>query len=130
MDTVMSNQLGKMTNAQFEELQTQITQVILKKEETALVYTYRGYHTKRIINHQAKQAINKITNLKDIICNTSEEKSEWNQIQETPPTTIVTVVTKKNTVTQKDTENGMRNHASLVENYYQEGVTGTTYQAE
>ncbi|KAG9291775.1 hypothetical protein G9A89_012060 [Geosiphon pyriformis] len=40
--------------------------------------------------------------------------------QETPPTTIVTVVTKKNTVTQKDTENGIKNHASLVENHYQE----------
>ncbi|KAG9300766.1 hypothetical protein G9A89_023564 [Geosiphon pyriformis] len=50
--------------------------------------------------------------------------------QETPPTTIVTVVTKKNTVTQKDTENGTRNRASLVENRYQEGATGTTYQAE
>ncbi|KAG9284381.1 hypothetical protein G9A89_023638 [Geosiphon pyriformis] len=50
--------------------------------------------------------------------------------QEIPPTTIVTVVTKKNTVTQKDTENGMRNRASLVENYYQKGVTGMTYQAE
>ncbi|KAG9301657.1 hypothetical protein G9A89_016727 [Geosiphon pyriformis] len=43
--------------------------------------------------------------------------------QETPPTTIVTIVTKKNTVTQKDTENGTRNR-------YQEGATGTTYQAE
>ncbi|KAG9307604.1 hypothetical protein G9A89_023169 [Geosiphon pyriformis] len=50
--------------------------------------------------------------------------------QETPPTTIVTVVTKKNTITQKDTENGMRNRASLVENHYQEGATGTTYQTE
>ncbi|KAG9302123.1 hypothetical protein G9A89_020557 [Geosiphon pyriformis] len=50
--------------------------------------------------------------------------------QETPPTTIVTVVTKKNMVTQKDTENGTRNHASLVENRYQEGATGTTYQTE
>ncbi|KAG9287893.1 hypothetical protein G9A89_017488 [Geosiphon pyriformis] len=50
--------------------------------------------------------------------------------QKTPPTTIVTVVTKKNTVIQKDTENGTRNHASLVENCYQEGATGTTYQAE
>ncbi|KAG9287859.1 hypothetical protein G9A89_017454 [Geosiphon pyriformis] len=28
----MSNQLGKMTNTQFEELQTQITQVILEKK--------------------------------------------------------------------------------------------------
>ncbi|KAG9306625.1 hypothetical protein G9A89_004822 [Geosiphon pyriformis] len=35
MDTVMSNQLGKMTNAQFEELQTQITQIILEKERTS-----------------------------------------------------------------------------------------------
>ncbi|KAG9285837.1 hypothetical protein G9A89_013262 [Geosiphon pyriformis] len=34
IDTVMSNQLGKMTNTQFEELQTQITQVILEKEKT------------------------------------------------------------------------------------------------
>ncbi|KAG9302019.1 hypothetical protein G9A89_021063 [Geosiphon pyriformis] len=32
MDMVTSNQLGKITNAQFEELQTQITQVILKNE--------------------------------------------------------------------------------------------------
>ncbi|KAG9286440.1 hypothetical protein G9A89_014606 [Geosiphon pyriformis] len=32
MDTVTSNQLGKMTNTQFEELQTKITQVILEKE--------------------------------------------------------------------------------------------------
>ncbi|KAG9304437.1 hypothetical protein G9A89_019999 [Geosiphon pyriformis] len=32
MDTVTSNQLEKITNAQFEELQTQITQVILKNE--------------------------------------------------------------------------------------------------
>ncbi|KAG9306530.1 hypothetical protein G9A89_004727 [Geosiphon pyriformis] len=36
----------------------------------------------------------------------------------------------KNTVTQKDTENGMRNRASLVENCYQENATETTYQAE
>ncbi|KAG9298931.1 hypothetical protein G9A89_015953 [Geosiphon pyriformis] len=32
MDMVTSNQLGKITNAQFEELQTQITQVILENE--------------------------------------------------------------------------------------------------
>ncbi|KAG9298180.1 hypothetical protein G9A89_005448 [Geosiphon pyriformis] len=32
MDMVTSNQLRKITNAQFEELQTQITQVILKNE--------------------------------------------------------------------------------------------------
>ncbi|KAG9302199.1 hypothetical protein G9A89_020633 [Geosiphon pyriformis] len=32
MDIVTSNQLEKITNAQFEELQTQITQVILKNE--------------------------------------------------------------------------------------------------
>ncbi|KAG9286051.1 hypothetical protein G9A89_022728 [Geosiphon pyriformis] len=32
MDIVISNQLGKITNAQFEELQTQITQVILENE--------------------------------------------------------------------------------------------------
>ncbi|KAG9289967.1 hypothetical protein G9A89_010273 [Geosiphon pyriformis] len=32
MDTVTSNQLEKITNAQFEELQTQITQVILENE--------------------------------------------------------------------------------------------------
>ncbi|KAG9291604.1 hypothetical protein G9A89_022023 [Geosiphon pyriformis] len=32
MDTITSNQLGKITNAQFEELQTQITQVILKNK--------------------------------------------------------------------------------------------------
>ncbi|KAG9288411.1 hypothetical protein G9A89_015617 [Geosiphon pyriformis] len=50
--------------------------------------------------------------------------------QEILPTTIVTVVTKKNTVTQKDMENGTRNRASLVENRYQEGATRTTYQAE
>ncbi|KAG9297594.1 hypothetical protein G9A89_007669 [Geosiphon pyriformis] len=50
--------------------------------------------------------------------------------QETPPTTIVTVVTKKNTVTQKDTENETRNRALLVENHYQEGATGMTYQTE
>ncbi|KAG9304183.1 hypothetical protein G9A89_019745 [Geosiphon pyriformis] len=61
---------------------------------------------------------------------TSEERSEWNQTQETPPTTIVTIVTMKNTVTQKDTKNRMRNCASLVENRYQKDVTGTTYQTE
>ncbi|KAG9286493.1 hypothetical protein G9A89_014659 [Geosiphon pyriformis] len=33
-------------------------------------------------------------------------------------------------VTQKDMENGTRNHASLVENCYQKGATGTTYQTE
>ncbi|KAG9295666.1 hypothetical protein G9A89_002984 [Geosiphon pyriformis] len=32
MDMVTSNQLEKITNAQFEELQTQITQVILENE--------------------------------------------------------------------------------------------------
>ncbi|KAG9307145.1 hypothetical protein G9A89_016973 [Geosiphon pyriformis] len=32
MDTVTSNQLEKITNAQFEKLQTQITQVILENE--------------------------------------------------------------------------------------------------
>ncbi|KAG9287915.1 hypothetical protein G9A89_017510 [Geosiphon pyriformis] len=32
MDTVTSNQLGKITNAQFEKLQTQIMQVILENE--------------------------------------------------------------------------------------------------
>ncbi|KAG9295852.1 hypothetical protein G9A89_006591 [Geosiphon pyriformis] len=32
MDIVISNQLGKITNAQFEELQTQITQVILENK--------------------------------------------------------------------------------------------------
>ncbi|KAG9299347.1 hypothetical protein G9A89_013995 [Geosiphon pyriformis] len=32
MDMVTSNLLGKITNAQFEELQTQITQVILEDE--------------------------------------------------------------------------------------------------
>ncbi|KAG9285148.1 hypothetical protein G9A89_004363 [Geosiphon pyriformis] len=32
MDMVTSNQLGKITNAQFEELQAQITQVILENE--------------------------------------------------------------------------------------------------
>ncbi|KAG9300761.1 hypothetical protein G9A89_023559 [Geosiphon pyriformis] len=32
MDLVTSNQLGKITNAQFEELQTQITQVILENK--------------------------------------------------------------------------------------------------
>ncbi|KAG9301091.1 hypothetical protein G9A89_012474 [Geosiphon pyriformis] len=32
MDMVTSNQLGKITNAQFEKLQTQITQVILKNK--------------------------------------------------------------------------------------------------
>ncbi|KAG9286398.1 hypothetical protein G9A89_014564 [Geosiphon pyriformis] len=32
MDMVTSNQLGKITNAQFEELQTQITQVILENK--------------------------------------------------------------------------------------------------
>ncbi|KAG9292881.1 hypothetical protein G9A89_016243 [Geosiphon pyriformis] len=46
---------------------------------------------------------------------TSEERSEWNQ---------------KNTVTQKDMENGTKNRVLLVENHYQEGATGTTYQAE
>ncbi|KAG9285144.1 hypothetical protein G9A89_004359 [Geosiphon pyriformis] len=63
---------------------------------------------------------------------TSKERSEWNQTktQETPPTTIVTVVTKKNTVTQKDTENGTRNRASLVKNCYQEGATEMTYQTK
>ncbi|KAG9285289.1 hypothetical protein G9A89_001423 [Geosiphon pyriformis] len=83
MDTVTSNQLGKMTNAQFEELQTQITQIyswrtygeinLLKqyllledlqrnrRQETALVYTYGGYCTKKIINHQAEQAIDETT---------------------------------------------------------------------
>ncbi|KAG9294490.1 hypothetical protein G9A89_009337 [Geosiphon pyriformis] len=30
--------------------------------ETALVYTYEEYHTKKIINHQAEQAIDKTTN--------------------------------------------------------------------
>ncbi|KAG9300044.1 hypothetical protein G9A89_018321 [Geosiphon pyriformis] len=58
------------------------------------------------------------------------EPAHRTKTQETPPTTIVTVVTKKNTVTQKDTENGTRNCVSLVENHYQEGATGTTYQAE
>ncbi|KAG9306889.1 hypothetical protein G9A89_002558 [Geosiphon pyriformis] len=33
-------------------------------------------------------------------------------------------------VTQKDMENGIRNHVLLVENHYQEGTTRTTYQAE
>ncbi|KAG9288286.1 hypothetical protein G9A89_021317 [Geosiphon pyriformis] len=32
MDIVTNNQLGKITNAQFEELQTQITQVILENK--------------------------------------------------------------------------------------------------
>ncbi|KAG9301478.1 hypothetical protein G9A89_006575 [Geosiphon pyriformis] len=32
IDMVTSNQLGKITNAQFEKLQTQITQVILKNK--------------------------------------------------------------------------------------------------
>ncbi|KAG9286841.1 hypothetical protein G9A89_012391 [Geosiphon pyriformis] len=32
IDMVTSNQLGKITNAQFEELQTQITQVILENK--------------------------------------------------------------------------------------------------
>ncbi|KAG9288624.1 hypothetical protein G9A89_006725 [Geosiphon pyriformis] len=32
MDMVTSNQLGKITNAQFEKLQTQITQVILENK--------------------------------------------------------------------------------------------------
>ncbi|KAG9307524.1 hypothetical protein G9A89_003847 [Geosiphon pyriformis] len=37
MDTIMSNQLEKMTNAQFEELQIQITQVILEKEVQEII---------------------------------------------------------------------------------------------
>ncbi|KAG9288341.1 hypothetical protein G9A89_021372 [Geosiphon pyriformis] len=37
MDTVTSNQLRKMTNAQFEELQTKITQVILEKEVQEII---------------------------------------------------------------------------------------------
>ncbi|KAG9306178.1 hypothetical protein G9A89_016082 [Geosiphon pyriformis] len=37
MDTVTSNQLEKMTNAQFKELQTKITQVILKKEVQEII---------------------------------------------------------------------------------------------
>ncbi|KAG9290578.1 hypothetical protein G9A89_020948 [Geosiphon pyriformis] len=37
IDTVMNNQLGKMTNAQFEELQTKITQVILEKEVQEII---------------------------------------------------------------------------------------------
>ncbi|KAG9291758.1 hypothetical protein G9A89_012043 [Geosiphon pyriformis] len=32
MDMVTNNQLGKIPNVQFEELQTQITQVILKNK--------------------------------------------------------------------------------------------------
>ncbi|KAG9296699.1 hypothetical protein G9A89_001331 [Geosiphon pyriformis] len=32
IDMITSNQLGKITNAQFEELQTQITQVIFENE--------------------------------------------------------------------------------------------------
>ncbi|KAG9298152.1 hypothetical protein G9A89_000029 [Geosiphon pyriformis] len=32
MDTVTVNQMGKITNAQFEELQNKITQIILGKE--------------------------------------------------------------------------------------------------
>ncbi|KAG9284725.1 hypothetical protein G9A89_003028 [Geosiphon pyriformis] len=32
MDMVTSNQLGKITNAQFEKLQTQITQIIFENE--------------------------------------------------------------------------------------------------
>ncbi|KAG9295157.1 hypothetical protein G9A89_006138 [Geosiphon pyriformis] len=35
MDLVISNQLGKITNAQFEELQTQITQIAYQKDMTA-----------------------------------------------------------------------------------------------
>ncbi|KAG9302370.1 hypothetical protein G9A89_011420 [Geosiphon pyriformis] len=37
MDTITSNQLGKMTNAQFEELQTKITQIILEKEVQEII---------------------------------------------------------------------------------------------
>ncbi|KAG9295896.1 hypothetical protein G9A89_006635 [Geosiphon pyriformis] len=35
MDIVISNQLGKITNAQFEELQTQITQLVFLKSDLA-----------------------------------------------------------------------------------------------
>ncbi|KAG9294292.1 hypothetical protein G9A89_021651 [Geosiphon pyriformis] len=37
INTVISNQLGKITNTQFEELQTQITQVILEKEVQKII---------------------------------------------------------------------------------------------
>ncbi|KAG9299699.1 hypothetical protein G9A89_013059 [Geosiphon pyriformis] len=59
-----------------------------------------------------------------------QHAAHWTKTQEIPPTTIVTVVTKKNTVTQKDMENGTKNHALLVENHYQEDMTGMTYQTE
>ncbi|KAG9303653.1 hypothetical protein G9A89_018550 [Geosiphon pyriformis] len=50
--------------------------------------------------------------------------------QETLPTTIVTVVTKKNTVTQKDMKNGTKNCVLLMKNHCQKGVTGLTCQTE
>ncbi|KAG9294583.1 hypothetical protein G9A89_008062 [Geosiphon pyriformis] len=37
MDMITSNQLGKITNAQFKKLQTQITQVILENEIQEIV---------------------------------------------------------------------------------------------
>ncbi|KAG9305226.1 hypothetical protein G9A89_002381 [Geosiphon pyriformis] len=49
------------------------------------------------------------TGLLAVLTWTSKQRSKWNQ---------------------KDMENGMRNRASLIENYYQEGATGMTYQAE
>ncbi|KAG9295432.1 hypothetical protein G9A89_013461 [Geosiphon pyriformis] len=39
IDTVTVNQLGKITNVQFEELQTQITQIILEKEIQEIIQT-------------------------------------------------------------------------------------------
>ncbi|KAG9303808.1 hypothetical protein G9A89_018705 [Geosiphon pyriformis] len=83
-----------------------------------------------IETYQLSWADDQRTGLPAVPTWTSEERSEWNQTQETPPITIVTIVTKKNTVIQKDTENETRNRASLVENRYQEGATGTTYQTE
>ncbi|KAG9291515.1 hypothetical protein G9A89_021934 [Geosiphon pyriformis] len=58
------------------------------------------------------------------------EPAHQTKIQETSPTTIVTVVTKKNTVIQKDMKNETKNYVSLVENHCQKDATGSTCQAK
>ncbi|KAG9284343.1 hypothetical protein G9A89_023600 [Geosiphon pyriformis] len=86
MDMVTSNQLGKITNAQFEELQTQITQIILKNEIQEILQegelheynTCRTSPTEVAVKHQVTGTLqDAVTRTKDF----ESAKSEANHAQ-------------------------------------------------
>ncbi|KAG9299339.1 hypothetical protein G9A89_013987 [Geosiphon pyriformis] len=101
---------------------------LFELEENKTIFSGAALDKKCSITTMYMKATVNNTPIKLILDNRSA--GSITKTQKTPPTTIVTIVTKKNTVTQKDMENGMRNHALLVENHYQKSVTGMIYQAE